>query len=137
GAQLLGEEGHVLELLDRQQPRAQAAVDVVIVVRDLVGDVRDLRLEPWRATLDEPSADGAELAGVAQRAVLQDPFPRLEREIQARKRRIAFLELVDDAQGLEVVLEAAELAHAFVQRVLPGVAEWRMPEVVREADRLD
>ena len=35
------------------------------------------------------------------------------------------------------MLEAAVLAHAFVERVLTGVAEGRVAEVVRERDRLD
>ena len=54
-----------------------------------------------------------------------------------RKLGVALLELVDHAQRLQVVLEAAELAHASVERVLPGVPERRVAEVVREADRLD
>jgi hypothetical protein len=32
------------------------------------------------------------------------------------------------------VLEAAEVAHAIVERVLARVAEWRVAQVVREAD---
>ena len=68
--------------------------------------------------------------------MLEDSFARLEREVQAGKLRVALLELVDDAQRLQVVLEAAVLAHAFVERVLAGVAERRVAEVVREADRL-
>lgn len=47
------------------------------------------------------------------------------------------LELVDDSQALQVVLEAAVLAHACIQRVLPGMAERRMAEIVRERDRFD
>ena len=46
------------------------------------------------------------------------------------------LELVDDAQRLQVVLEAAVVAHAFVERVLAGMAERRVAEIVRQADRL-
>ena len=46
------------------------------------------------------------------------------------------LQLVDDAQRLQVVLEAAEIRHAFVERVLAGVAEGRVSEVVGEADGL-
>ena len=46
--------------------------------------------------------------------------------------RVAFLELVDHAQRLQVVLEAAVFAHALVQRVLAGMAERRVAEVVRQ-----
>ena len=51
------------------------------------------------------------------------------------KRGVALFELVDDAQRLQVVLEAAVRLHAVVQRVLAGVTERRVAEVVREADR--
>src|SRR5690606_10680633 len=97
---LLGEERHVGELLERQEARAQAVVDVVVVVCDLVRDVRDLRLETGLAPLDEAAADVAELDRVAQRAVLQDAFPGLERAVQARERGVALPELVDAAPRL-------------------------------------
>src|SRR5262249_44223109 len=82
-------------------------------------------------------ADVAELARVFQGAMLEYPLARLEREIQTSEARVPFLELVDDAQRLEIVLEAAELAHAIVERVLARVTERRMSQVVGEADRLD
>ena len=54
---------------------------------------------------------------------------------------IALPEGVDDAQALQVVLEAAAPrmggAQAGIERVLPGVAERRVAEVVGERDRLD
>ncbi len=134
---VLREERQLLELLERDQPRAQSIVDVVVVVRDLVGEVRELRLEARLAALEEAFADVAELARVLERAVLQDSLARLEGEVQPAEARVALLELVDHAQRLQVVLEAAELAHAIVERVLPRVAERRVAEVVREADRFD
>ena len=68
--------------------------------------------------------------------MLEDALAHLEREIQAGELGVALLELVDDAQRLQVVLESAELAHAVVERVLAGVAERRVTQVVREADGL-
>jgi hypothetical protein len=38
-------EADFAELLERDQPRAQAVIDVVIVVGDLVGKVADLRFQ--------------------------------------------------------------------------------------------
>ena len=58
-------------------------------------------------------------------------------EVEAVEGAVALLELVDHAQRLQVVLEAAVLLHALVQRVLPGVPERRVAEVVRQRDRLD
>lgn len=69
--------------------------------------------------------------------MLEDAFARLEAQVQAVERAIVFLELVDDGQALQIVLEAAVLAHARVQCVLPGMAERRMAEIVRERNRFD
>ena len=82
------------------------------------------------------SADVAELAGVLRGAMLEDAFAAFEGEIETGELRVPFLELVDHAQRLQVVLEAAVVAHAFVERVLAGVSEGRVPEVVGEADGL-
>jgi hypothetical protein len=49
---------------------------------------------------------------------------------------VAVFEHVDRAQRLQIVLEAAVILHAGVERVLPGVAEGRVTEVVGERDGL-
>ena len=108
----------------------------MIVVGDLVGEIGDLRLEPRLSAPDEALAQLAELAGVAQRAVLEDAFAAFEGEVEPGKLRVALLELIHHAQRLQVVLEAAVVAHAVVERVLAGVTERRVAEVVRQADRL-
>ena len=94
---VLREERQLLELLERDQARTQTIVDVVVVVSDLVGEVRELRFEPRLAARDEAFADVAEAARFLERAVLQDPLARLEREVQPAEARIALLELVDHA----------------------------------------
>src|SRR5688500_1549420 len=136
-AQVLGEQRQRAELLERDETGAQAVIDVVIVVGDLVGDVRELRLETGLFALEEPFANVAELACMLERAVLQDALASLERQVQTAERRVAVLEVIDDAQRLQVVLEAPEVAHTFVERILAGVAERRVAEIVRETDRLD
>jgi hypothetical protein len=40
-----GDDRHREQLVERQQPGAQAVVDIVIVIGDVVGDRRDLRLK--------------------------------------------------------------------------------------------
>ena len=50
--------------------------------------------------------------------------------------RVALLQFIDHAQRLQVVLEAAVVAHARIERVLAGVAEGRVAEVVGQADGL-
>ena len=126
-----------VELPDPQQPRAQAVVDVVVVVGDLVGEIGHLCLERRLPPQQEALAQFAQRARVLLPAVLQDALARLEAQVQSVECRVALLEFVDDAQRLQVVLEATVAVHARVQRVLPGVSEWRVAEVVCQRDRLD
>ena len=134
---LAADHFQLTQLVDRDQAGADAVVDVVIVVGDGIGEVRELRLERRLASLQESLADVAQLARVGRRAVLEDAFANLEGQVQAGKLGIALFQFVDHAQRLQVVLEATEFAHAFVQRVLAGVSEGRVAEVVGQADRFD
>ena len=120
---LAAEHAAAAQVLDRDQPGADAVVDVVVVVGDLVGEVGQLRLETGLQALQEPLAEFAELARIRGGAVLEDALAHFEREVEAGKLGVALLEFVHHAQRLQVVLEPAELAHAVVQRVLAGVAE--------------
>ncbi len=69
--------------------------------------------------------------------MFEDALARLESQIQPVEFGIAFFQQIHHAQRLQIVLEAAVLAHAGVQRILPGVAERRVAEVVRQRHRLD
>jgi len=60
------------QLVDRDQPRTDAVVHVVIIVCDLVGEVGELRLETRLSAREKALAEIAQLAGVCRRAVLQD-----------------------------------------------------------------
>src|SRR5262249_39609055 len=88
------------------------------------------------AALNEPLADIPQLTRIAHRAMLQNPFPALERQVESAKLGVALFELVDYAQRLQVVLEPAIRAHAFVERLLAGMPERSMTEIVCEADSL-
>ena len=69
--------------------------------------------------------------------MLEYAFAGFESQIQAVERGIALLQHVDHAQRLQIVLEAAVRFHAGVQRILPGVAERRVAEVMRQRDGFD
>src|SRR5208337_5309680 len=84
---------------------------------------------------DEALAELAELESVLVGTVLQDALAALEAQIEAVEFRVVFLELLDDAQRLQIVLESAEVPHAFVERILAGVSERGVPEIVGETDR--
>ena len=109
------------QLVGGEHPGADRVVDVVVDVGDAVDDADDLPLERLR------------LVGPG---VLEDPVAHLLREVEPAA---VALEALDDAQRVLVVAEAvaAALAQQLVERLLAGVAERRMAEVVAEADRLD
>src|SRR6266404_5778269 len=131
-----------LEQRDRQQlfhgdeAGANAVFDVVIVVGDFVGEVGELRLQSGLLTVDEPLAQFPEMNRIVVRTMLQYSFAAFEAQVQSVEIGVVLFELIDHPQGLQIVLEAAEIDHAFIQCVLSGVPERRMPEIMREADRL-
>ena len=145
---------HLLQLLDRDVAGTETVVDVVVVVGDVVGDRRDLALQ--RAIGAEPQilnlrefTDGMRQAlfriapnrpasSICQRAVvLDDALQRLPSEVQPPERGIAVLQMRHDAQALGIMVEAANRLHRLVQRILAGMAERRMAEVVSQRNRLD
>ena len=117
------EHGDLLarQVVRREDPGANRVVDVVVDVRDAVDDADDLPLERLR------------LVGAG---VLEDPVADLPRQVQPAA---VALQPLDDAERVLVVAEAAAaaLAHQLVERLLAGVAERRVAEVVAEPDRLD
>ena len=119
-----------------EQTGAQAIVDIVVVVGDVVGDGGCLRLAAGESgKLQIMAADifgdvaGHELG--SQRPVMFDNalqgFPG---KIEAVEFRIAAFQPGDDRQGLRVVIEAAEIAHRLGQRIFAGMAERRVAEVM-------
>ena len=101
-------------------PGADGVVDVVVDVREAVD-------EP-----DDPPLERLRLLGAG---VLEDAVAHLPREVEAAA---VALEPLDDAQRVLVVAEAAEaaLAQQLVERLLAGVAERRVADVVPDRDRL-
>ena len=102
-----------------QDPRPQRVVDVVVDVGDAVDQLDDPALQRRRLVR----------AGVVENAVA-DLLGQVEAATVA-------LQHLDHPQRVLVVLEAsaAALAQSGVERLLAGVAEGRMTEVVTEPDR--
>src|SRR5581483_10089113 len=100
------------------------------------GEVGQLRFQAGLLLLDEALADVTEGAGPLERAVLEDALARLKTQVEAAEGGVLVLQLVDHAQRLRIVFEAAPGTHAGVEGVLPGVAEGRVAEVVRQGDSL-
>src|SRR5262249_25885352 len=139
------------EIIQREQAGPQSVIDVVGVVGDIVGKRGELRLGAGKApklevvgvvadrlrqaALPIPS-DRRSRAGGKRAGVLDKPFERFPGEIEAGERRITPLKRSHRAQRLGVVVEAADFGKAAVKGTLPGVAEWRMTEIVGERERL-
>jgi hypothetical protein len=68
-----------------------------------------------------------------QRAiVLDEPFERLPGEVDAVIFGVAALQLGDDAQRLRIVIEAAIRLQNRIQRILAGMAERRVAEIMHQ-----
>src|SRR3569832_750439 len=70
--------------------------------------------------------------------MLDDAFANLERQVQAGERWIALFEFFNDTQSVKVVVEGeAMLAHLRVKRLLTGMSDRRVADVVHEGERFD
>src|ERR1700719_5394522 len=68
--------------------------------------------------------------------MLNNAFAHFKSEIEPGEVQVALLELLHDAQSVQIVVEAsAERAHQLVELTLPGMAERRMSDVVNERQR--
>jgi hypothetical protein len=127
------------QILKAEQLRPKSVVDVVIVVGDVVRDGGDLSLKA------RPGAEIEREFGVrlgqgpgrlGDRAVmLGEPLQRLPAEIEAGVERIGRLQPRQQPKRVGVVIEAAGARHRLLERVLAGMAEGRMADIVGEAER--
>ena len=111
-------------------------VEIRRVVGDLIDPIDELAFE-GRAKIEKILGKIRKFrSGVIVR-VLDDAFADFEGEIQAGEIEIRTFELFDDAERLEIVIEArAVCAHKFIELLFAGVAERRMPDVMDEGERL-
>ncbi len=100
--------------------RADRVVDVVVDVGEAVDEPHDAALERLR---------------LVRAGVLEDAVAHLPRQVEAAA---AALEPLDDAERMLVVAEPAEaaLAQQLVERLLPGMPERRVADVMADGDRL-
>ena len=68
--------------------------------------------------------------------MFDDPLADFERQVEAGKTRVALFEALDDAQGVQVVIETfAETRHLAIQFLFAGMSEGRMADIVRQRQR--
>ena len=94
------------------------------VVGDRVGSIDDLRLQERcrRRAVLLPRGLGVE---------------HFARKIQSREMRVADLQQFHDPECLRVVVEATFVGEEFRERVLAGMPQGRVADVMRERQRLD
>ena len=136
----------------REQTGAQAIIDVVGVIGDIICDRSRLRFEArMEAELqalhcivaEDRSRDAARPVALRRRArsveqrpvVLDEAGQRRLGQVEAVELGVMPLELGHDAQSVAVVVEAAVLGHTGVEGVLAGMPEGGVAEIVAERDR--
>ncbi len=135
-----------------EQFGSKTVVYVMGIIGDIVGDGARLRFQAGEAVEREVVAAAiigdfgrnalAAVGGrrpalpIEQRAVvLDEPLQRLPGEIEAVEGGVAFLQAGHDRERLRVVVEAAEPGKALAERALAGMAERRMPKIMRQRHR--
>ncbi len=68
--------------------------------------------------------------------MLDDSFPNFESEVQAGKIHVLLLDLLDNAQGVEVVIETVVIArHQPIEYSFASMTKGRMPDIVNQGKR--
>ncbi len=112
----------------------EGIVEVCGVVCNFIDPVNQLSFERWALIKKIFRKLGKLRRGVIPR-MLDDAFANFKRKIQSGKIEVAMLELLDDAERMQVVIEEAAMrVHEFVELAFASVAEWRVTDVVDEGE---
>ena len=126
--------------LDAEQPGADAIIQIVIVIGDIIGERRHLRLQPGMAgQIERPGSIGfGQRPGRQEdRAImLGKAFQRLPAQVEAIPARVAAFQPGNDAQRLGIVIEAAIGNQRRFKCILTRMAEWWVAEIMRQRQRL-
>src|SRR5579871_5562043 len=122
---------------EREDVGFVAVVEVGGVVGNFVSQVDELGFERW-ALIKQVLGELGIIGGAVVAGVLDDAFAHLESQVQAGEGGIALLEILDDAQSVEVMVEeVAVRAHSGVESFFAGVAEGGMADVVHQGESFD
>src|ERR1700722_937767 len=108
----LGKKGQfTAQHVEIEQPRLHAIVEIGSVVGNFVDPIGQLRFH-GRPPVELILGQIRKLASCVIARMLNDTFAYLKRQIETGKIEIALLELLDDAQRVQVMFEPlAKLAH--------------------------
>jgi len=146
-------DGDGLEVIDSKQSCAQAIVDIVGVIGNVVGDRGGLRFQRGKGRQLEivegdeigdargnatftAASDGRAAARHQGTIVFDDAFERFPGQIEAVEIRIAVLQRGHDAQGLRIMIKSAVIFQTGIQCPLASVTERGMAEIMRQRQRL-
>ena len=151
-AHQITDEEHIAQIVDGEEIGAQAIVDVMRIVGNIIRNGGGLRFSAGeacqierhpRVEFEDRDGDAARrifrhrrAIGHEQRAiVLDEALEGFPREVQAVVVGVAAFEPGDDAQGLCIVIEPAEGRHDLLQHIFARMAEGRVTKIVGERQR--
>lgn len=129
------------EVLEREEPGAQPVIEVMGVIGDIVGQRRHLRLGRGLARKIEiegeiEAQDLGRMRRMAGAVVLDQPLERLRGEVEPVEGGVAALEPGDHTERLQIVIKPPPRRRRPCERLLAGMAEGRMTEVMGEGKGL-
>ena len=129
------EEGHGLaDFIEGEDAGVEAVVEVGGEVGDFVGEVDELGFER-RELVEEVFGELGMGGGGVVAGVLDDAFADGEGEVESAKGWVALFKPGDDAQGVEVVVEAEAVGlERGVEGFFAGVAKGRVADVVDQGE---
>ena len=90
----------------------------------------------WRTLLEQIFRQFRIFRGIVIPRMFDDAFTNLESQVQPAKGGVALLKILDNPQGVQVVIEEqAVFTHGGVESLFPRMAEWGMAEIVNERER--
>src|SRR5271154_4273020 len=112
----------IRNLLNRQQTRLIAIVEIGSVIGNLVGQVNKLCFQ-WGALVKKVFGKFRMLFHLVIVRVLNNSFADFKSKIEPAECSVANFEVLDDAQCVQVVIERKSVgAHGGIERLFSGVA---------------
>ena len=132
-----GEDADVgADVRDFEQPGLNSVVKIGGEVGNLVGKIDELGLK-GRAMGEEVGRELRMGSGGVIAGVFHDAFADGEGKVETAVSGVALLKMLNDAEGVEVVIEAEIMAlQATIECTLTGVAERWMADIVDECEGL-
>src|SRR4029077_4669525 len=108
-----------------------SVVQISGVVCNFVGQIDELGFQRW-AQVKQVLGKFRKLYDAIVCRVLDDSFPHLERQVKSAKCCVAQLEVLNDAERMQIVVEEISVCcHGRIKRLLASMSEGWMADVVR------